>query len=179
MWNMLHLLSMKTKELIPGMRIVKTAVAIFICLLIGYIFNYPEPQFSLLACVLMMKSSIKETISASINRTLGTVLGGVLSLLAIFILNQFHIDQHSILNVFIIPVMIVIALTLTKDCHLDSYVGSMACIVICVMMLGHRAPDANPVYYVGSRVIETVVGIVVAGLVNKYFNFKPSEKFIA
>lgn len=72
--------------------------------------------------------------------------------------------------------MIIIALTITKEFHLESYIGSMSCIVICIMMLAHRAPDANPVHYVGTSVIETLSGIIVAEQVNKYVNFKHNKE---
>ncbi|NMB18145.1 MAG: FUSC family protein, partial [Erysipelothrix sp.] len=66
---------MNFKDLIPGGRIVKTALAVLICLILAYIIDYDYPIYAVIAGVLMMKESSDETKWAGFNRMKGTVLG--------------------------------------------------------------------------------------------------------
>ena len=66
------------EEFKPGMRIVKTSVAVAICLLIAYAFSYYLPFYASIAAVLVMKSTPEQSFRYGLDRLIGTLWGGLL-----------------------------------------------------------------------------------------------------
>src|SRR5699024_5419065 len=58
-----------------GMRIIKTALAVFICGLIGWL-RGEMTFFSMIAAVICIQKSTEATIKNSFNRVVGTAVGG-------------------------------------------------------------------------------------------------------
>ena len=61
-----------------GMRIIKSAVAVFICFLIYLIRGEGLPFYSTIAAIMCMQPGISNTRTASRNRIIGTFVGGIL-----------------------------------------------------------------------------------------------------
>lgn len=161
-----------TKKYVPGLRIIKTSLAVFICLFVFFSFDYYTPINAVIVCVLMMKTSVDESFVGGINRTIGTVLGGAIALLMLELMRFFIIDIESLPAAFIIAAGILIALTISKSFNWDSSVGSTACVVLLILMLSHGHASDEPFAYITKRVIETLLGLLIAVLVNRYFNPK-------
>lgn len=158
-------------DLVPGLRIIKTGIAVFICLITLYWFGHFKPIHAALACVLMMKSTVEESTQSGIQRTIGTILGGVVSLILINILRYFDIPHESIIKPIVMTLGVIIVLIASKAAHAASYISSMAAVVLLITMISHASVDDNTLVYVVVRVLETIYGIGIALLVNKYVNF--------
>ena len=158
------------KALTPGLRIIKTTFAIGLCLVIFYSFSYYKPIYAAMACILTMKETSSLTLSSGINRMIGTVIGGVVALLGLYFIKLIHISSTSLLMSLIITAFTFFVLVLCKLFKFDSYVYSMAAVITVFMMLSYNN-QGNALDYVMIRVFETFVGIVMAYLVNQYFNF--------
>lgn len=165
-------------ELVPGLRIIKTGIAVFICLITLYWFNHFEPIHAAIACVLMMKSTVEESTQSGVQRTIGTILGGIVSLILINILRYFDIPHESMIKPIVMTLGVVVVLIVSKAAHAASYISSMAAVVLLITMISHASVDDNTLVYVVNRVLETIYGIGIALLVNKYVNFsiKPTIK---
>jgi uncharacterized membrane protein YgaE (UPF0421/DUF939 family) len=68
-----------------GFRIIKTAIAIILCLLIGYWLNQPPPIFACMAAVVVMRENMELSIRQSIYRVMSTVVGCSLAFLIMLI----------------------------------------------------------------------------------------------
>ena len=92
----------KIKEYIvnnsPGMRVVKTALAVFICLIIEYYRGGSLPHHTCIATIVCMQPTLKSTFQAATDRTIGTVIAGTYAfLMASLLLRVFNIGAHTVL----------------------------------------------------------------------------------
>lgn len=148
----------------PGMRVVKTALAIIICLLIEYYRGSTMPYHACIATIVCMQPTLKSTFNASVDRTLGTIIAGAYAyLIAMLLINKFgfapsHSLYYLLTGILSFPLM-ALMITIKKP-------GSLAITVIVylVIALSVSASDALP--YTLERVVGTLIGIAVALFVN-------------
>ena len=76
-----------------GMRMVKTALAVAICFFL-YVLRGEEgvPIFSTIAAIICMQPYAENSIQVSINRIIGTLLGAVFALLALYLIQYISCD---------------------------------------------------------------------------------------
>ncbi|MBR3302228.1 MAG: FUSC family protein, partial [Firmicutes bacterium] len=73
-----------------GQRIIKTSIAVFICLLVCYLIGYRGAQMPSEACItaiICMQPQIRDTRQYAVNRVIGTLVGSVWGLLLILLLS--------------------------------------------------------------------------------------------
>lgn len=160
---MKHVFKDKLKPI--GMRNIKTAIAIVICVFISQIFKLEYPFYACIAAIITMRGSVFGTFKAARHRMLGTTVGAVVGLICVLIA-----PRSAILSGIGIVVIIYICNVLEWD---DSI--SIAGIVFLAIMVNLKG--TTPIFYAVNRLIDTFIGITVAALVN-YFIFPPklSEK---
>ena len=149
-----------------GLRTIKTAIAVFLCLL----FFPSEPFFACLTAVFCVQDTVSNSINMSINRALGTVLGAVVGLIFLLICRFFiyNISTYFIrkfLVYFTIAVGIIIVIYLCNVIKKNGAIN-IACIVFLAVTTVHAF--GNPIYYTLNRIIETLFGIFIALIVNKF-----------
>lgn len=145
-----------------GMRNIKTAISVMLCIIISNLLNLNNPLFVIIGAIVSMQGSINESYQNGINRILGTIFGAVIGIMF------FQISPHNILLIGLGTVFIIYfnnRLKMNK-----SIVISL--IVFCSIMLN---ADGNVFLYSSFRVIDTTVGIIVAFVVNILI-FRPSHK---
>lgn len=151
-----------------GMRIIKSAVGVFLCYLVDYFRNGSGIVFySQLAVLWCMQEYKKDTIAKAKQRTLGTIIGAVYGLIVLLIAASINIKDyfaHSLLWALMISVFIVIILynTVVINKKEASY---FSCVVFLSIVINHLA-DANPFLFVWNRVLDTLIGIAIGVLVN-------------
>lgn len=159
-----------TQDFLPGLRILKTVLAVFICLLIFYLFEYYNPTYAVVTCVLMMRTSVEESFKAGIDRVFGTLLGGAIAIAILFLMRSLGVHTQTIPAVFFIAGAVFITLMISKILKLSPYVGSMSSVIILIAMISYGQVGDEPHIYIGIRVFETIIGIGISVLVNRYFN---------
>ncbi|MEG0356253.1 MAG: aromatic acid exporter family protein [Christensenellaceae bacterium] len=155
---------------LPGMRTVKTAICVFICLVLNIFIGNEFSLYSSIAAIVCMQSTIETTISSGINRLIGTIIGGLLGMLMIFFL-QFSLQNYLYLVLMPIGIIAVI-----YTCNLIKKPGS-ATIGAIVFLIVFGAPTtlSSPYTLAISRILFTIVGIVIAVLVNRFI--VPAKRF--
>lgn len=139
-----------------GMRTVKTALAVFLILLVYRLPGMDSPFYAAIAAIIAMQSSVKESFTAGKDRMLGTVTGALAGL----ILALLHPGHPVLIGVGIIAVIYVCdKLGWNKSI-------SIAGIVFLAIMLNMEG--RNPVQYSLFRILDTFIGITTAVLVNAY-----------
>ncbi len=140
-----------------GPRNVKTALAVFICILISRLLRLEYPFYAAIAAIISMESSIAASLRAGKNRMLGTGVGAVIGLLC-------ALNRPG--NAILCGVGIVIVIYL---CNLLGWskAVSIAGVVFLAIML--NLGDKSPFLYSFNRLLDTFIGITVAVVVNQFF----------
>jgi uncharacterized membrane protein YgaE (UPF0421/DUF939 family) len=144
------------------MRNIKTALAVFICILIANIFSLESPFYTAIAAIVTMQNSVKGSFKAGKNRILGTFIGAIIGYLCAIIA-----PGNTILCALGIVAVIYI-------CNLFKWneAAAMGGIVFCAIML--NLGSKSPLFYSFNRLLDTLVGIIVALTIN-YFIAPPEE----
>lgn len=158
-----------------GFRTIKTALSIFICLLL-YQFLQPyglvESSDAFLACVtaiICMRDSVDESIQIGAYRLVGTFVGAVFGLLYLYISGYFHNPYISIL---LISLCIIVLITICTSIQCPQ-----AVVICCVVFLfiSMEQVDINPAVHSAKRFADTAIGLIVSFLINRFF-FNPENK---
>ncbi len=157
------------EEFKPGMRIVKTSVAVAICLLIAYAFSYYQPFYASIAAVLVMKSTPEQSFRYGLDRLIGTLWGGFLGFVLLNLGFYFNIPAQSFTYIFIVVLLVFFDLWIAKIFSMREYAVSMSLILLLSVLLIHNDSLKEMNTYMIYRVLETLFGIIVALLVNRFF----------
>lgn len=155
---------MKYKFPKVGMRMVKTAVAVFICLLITFIRPESVPIYSTITAVLCMQPYLSNTKEIAINRIVGTLIGGLAGMLVLMFMRSYipwPTIQFGIVSICMIP-LIYVTLVINH---------SSASAFTCIVFLGTTiaaTPDTAPYIIASYRMFDTLIGILVALVVNAF-----------
>lgn len=146
-----------------GMRIIKTVIAVFICGLLGWLRDETS-FFSMIAAVLCMQKSAEKTFTTSFNRIMGTAVGGAFGVVVLFLETKLHVQRVMPVYYLIVSVMLIPVILSTIAIKKPSVAG-FACVVFLSTTIYHVG-DAAPYTYALNRMLDTVMGIVVALVVN-------------
>ena len=156
-----------------GLRAIKTAISVFICLILALFLNRSDQLFSSMAAIICMQKTYTKSFEEGVHRLIGTLLGGVLGYI-IIICTQF-IENKEILNIFISPFCILIVIYFCNVIRRSDSVV-IGCIVVLSVIMPMNLSVFDRLVYVINRVIDTSIGIIVAMLVNKYIFPHQDEK---
>lgn len=142
-----------------GMRIVKTVIAVFVCGVLASV-RHESGFYSMIAAVVCVQNSAGKTIESSINRMIGTLIGGVAGVLVVYAMDTLGIlyielARYAVSALLLIPI-IELCLVIKKPGS-----AAMACIVFLCVTVNHSVGDTPAVYSI-QRLFETLVGVVLA-----------------
>ncbi|MCI8808498.1 MAG: hypothetical protein HFF20_01715 [Oscillospiraceae bacterium] len=140
-----------------GMRIIKTVVAVFLCGLLAFLRD-KSALYSMFAALFCVQKSAGKTIESSINRVLGTLVGGVVGVPTVYAMDTLgilHIDllRYLLLSLLLIPVIELCLVMKKPD------IAGMACMVVMCLVVD---PGDKPAVYSIERLFETSVGVLLA-----------------
>jgi len=158
-----------------GMRNIKTAVAAGICLLTVQLIGMSSSVIGLdkeingiqaaLAATICMKSSLQNTLKTGTDRTIGTIIGSAMGVL--FLMLSGYIP-HA-LFVLLVTAGVVVIIYVCNVLRLQASVV-ISVVVYLIILVGRR--DISPVLYGLVRLAETVFGIFVAYVVNRFLDIR-------
>lgn len=158
-----------------GLRAVKTAIAVFLCLLISVIFKRSDALIASIAAVICMQQTYNKTYNTGLHRLIGTIIGGAIGYL--FLLVVQNMPYRSCVNIIVPPICILVVIYMCNFINRkDSIV--IGCIVVLSVMLQFDYTSGGTFMYVVNRVIDTCIGVLVAMLVNRFCFVKHSKKII-
>ncbi|MDF2821041.1 MAG: putative hydrolase, family [Clostridiales bacterium] len=155
-----------------GKRIIKSSIAVFLCLMIDYIritvFKGAGglPFYSAIAAILAMQTDAIHSKQVSWTRIIGTFIGGFIGIIVLFIERNYipetmPIIQNALIAVAIIPV---IYITVLLDKKAAAYIS---CVVFMSVAIVH-GEDVNPTLFTLNRILDTLIGISVSLGVNLF-----------
>jgi len=138
-----------------GARIIKTALAVVICVLLGSLVNEKSGFFSSVAAIIAMQSTISDSYIVGRGRVLGTFFGALLGYLFSLIASG---------NFLLIGIGIISIIYICNNLKWEKS-AVIACVVFLSIMLD---ADKDVLQYSVFRLLDTTAGIVIAFLIN-YF----------
>lgn len=158
-----------------GYRAIKTAIAVSLCGLISMAFGREDVFCASIATVICMQQTYGQTLRAGIDRFIGTFIGGVVGYLALELSN--YIPYYDWARIVILPFCI---LSVIYACNIIGQKESVSigCVVVLVIVSRLGYDLSSTFMYVIYRVIDTIVGIVVAMCVNKFMFRKKSNNIM-
>lgn len=151
-----------TTRLKIGKRSIKTAIAIFLSVLISRIFRLEYPFFTAIAVIFSMENSIASSYKAGLNRLLGTLVGAFVGV--IFVSIQ---PGSAVLSGIGMLVLIFI-------CNVFKWDRAVSIAGVVFMSIMLNLNNKNPLQYSFNRVLDTLIGIMIAVAVN-YLIFPPNN----
>lgn len=146
-----------------GMRTIKTALSVFILVLISA-FTHVDPQISALSAVFSQRADVTSTLSFGLRRTLAIVCGAFASLIFIFL--------HQILpdHFLVTPILAGLGIIITIQSNLivknpQGVIGGSATFLVIVFNI----PAENQYIYAILRVFDTFLGAIVAVGIEYFF----------
>lgn len=149
-----------------GMRIIKSAMAVALCMIVNLLRGADGMVFySMLAALWCVQVYRNNTISNATQRFIGTVVGAAYGLLYILLYPRW-IDSigGNVLEIICIFVSIVLVIYTTVLIH-KNQASYFSCVVFLSIIVNHIG-DANPYLFVWNRFLDTMIGIVIGVAVN-------------
>lgn len=168
---------MKFKK--PGLRIIKTLIAVALSMLISY-FRPGEglPFSSAIAAIICLQPDPEETLDIGRNRFYGTILGGICGLIYLIIVPADFFSKPVSLLVISVMVSVIIWIMAMMD-------KPKAIVITSIVFLSITVNQGNeaelPYYFAFNTTFDTMVGVVVAILINRpklKLSENNSEKYI-
>ena len=154
-----------------GLRAIKTAIAVSLCALISMLFGREDVFCASIATVICMQQTYGKTLKAGVDRFVGTFIGGIIGYLALELSN--YIPHYNWSRIFVLPFCILLVIYLCNVIGQKESV-SIGCVVILVIVSRLGDDLSSTFMYVIYRVIDTIIGIVVAMFVNRFMFRKRS-----
>ena len=155
-----------------GARNLKTALSVFLCVLLFELFHRPFPFYACIAAVICTRDTLENSLNMGKSRMIGTTIGGILGLFFIFVDRHFYINflntQAVITGIGIISVIYL--------CNILNRQSSaqIACIVYLAIMVNLKGIE--PYSYAINRIFDTFIGVFIALIINIYIKPVKSEK---
>lgn len=166
---------MLNQEYKLGLRAVKTAIAVFFCLLISVVFSRSDALIASIAAIICMQQTYNKTYNTGLHRLIGTMIGGAIGYL--FLLGVQYVPHKDYVSIVVAPISILVVIYICNFINRkDSIV--IGCIVVLSVVVQFDYTDGNTLMYVINRVIDTCIGIVVAMIINRFCFAKHSKKII-
>lgn len=148
-----------------GMRIIKSAVAVFICFLIYFLRGGEGlPFYSAISAIICMQAGKSGTRKAALNRVAATFVGGIYGL-AVLLLPRIMFGGISEFASLTVTSILIIPLIYTMVLLNYKAATSTCCIVFLSIAVNHAA-DVNPFIFTANRIVDTLIGVFVVIGVN-------------
>ncbi|MGD9558990.1 MAG: HAD hydrolase family protein [Oscillospiraceae bacterium] len=146
-----------------GLRMVKTAAAVFITLVLSHLRPNGMPLYAALAAMISMQTTATGSLKRGVDRAIDTLVGASIGLLTLMVMQWVPLFEHWVLRYLLIALVTitVIYVTLLLRRLESSY---FTWVVFLWVVLFHG--DLVPWMAALNRVIDTLMGIAVSYIIN-------------
>ena len=163
---------MKFKK--PGLRIVKTFIAVSLAMLISS--SRPGeglPFYSAIAAIICLKSDVEGSREIGINRVIGTILGGLCGLIYLLVVPANYLPKA--IELILISLIASIIIWVMAMAGKPKAISIMA-IVFLSITINHGNEGNLPFLFAFNRTFDTMVGVISAIVVN-WTDFEIRENY--
>ena len=153
-WRVRFVSSVQTTARQPLLQVLKTSIAAIVAwLLCGVLLGQPLPIFAAIAALLVVQPSVNQSLAKGVERSIGVIGGVVLAYVV-----GFYLGHSS----WIVLAVIVLALLLAWAFKLGpGSANQLPISAMLVLAIGAQSPE-----YAVDRILETIIGAIVALVVN-------------
>ena len=153
-----------------GQRIIKTTIAVFLCLLFYYLRGYrgqDMPTEAAITAIICMQPYVRDTGAYAINRFVGTLIGAFWSLLLLLLLNDFPtLGTHVLLLYSMMALGVLLSLYSAVFVRMPDASGLASIVFLCIVI---AFPDIEqPLHQAAHRLLDVFIGTAVATAVNVF-----------
>lgn len=152
---------MEWRHFRPGMRVIKSGLAVFCILLIFKLFDWDGAQIAALSAVFSLREDFDSSVQFGSSRVYGNALGGAYAFL--FFLIEMLVGESFWLTLIVVPVLTM--LTIMSNVAIGNKAGVIGG-VSAFLIITLSVPSGNRLMYALIRVFETFVGVFIAILIN-------------
>ncbi len=147
-----------------GFRIIKTAIAVLICLIISLFRPHSIPFYAVIASIICLQCTMDNSILTAKSRVIATFIGGIYGIIFLEIEEFVPLYSHNIIRSMLIAfsIAIIIYTTVLMKKNSSAYIS---CVVFCSIVITHKE-DAFPILFAINRMVDTLIGVAVAIIVN-------------
>ena len=153
-----------------GQRIVKTTVAVFLCLLFYYLRGYrgqDMPTEAAITAIICMQPYVRDTGAYAFNRFVGTLIGAFWGLILLLLLNDFPaLGANMLLLYAMMALGVLLCLYSAVLVRMSDASGLASIVFLCIVI---AFPDIEqPLRQAAHRLLDVFVGTAVATAVNVF-----------
>ncbi|HLQ40789.1 MAG TPA: FUSC family protein [Tetragenococcus sp.] len=153
-----------------GMRTTKTALAVFACILLFYLFDRADPMIATIAAVFALRQDMTSTVQSAKSRIIGNTVGSIAAM--IFIVLQ-HYSGHILFSQLVV-LPILVALVIIFQDGIDNNMGIITGIATLILIaLSTPAGESAGVAF--DRIIDTFIGTGIAIFINTFIKPPSTE----
>lgn len=156
-----------------GLRTLKTVFAVFITLIIDKFSSTLDLFIMASTAIISLKPTKEKTILIGIERILGTIIGGILSLTLLYA-KDYIPYYEEFTYILIIPLVILILIIICNFIKQSDSIG-VASIVFFRVITGISTSNASELMYVITRVISSMIGVIISLVLNSISKFSYVE----
>jgi len=169
-----------------GMRKIKSVIALFLSFLIWQIVRvfFPQlgvhPLFGYIYAIIEMRDSVEKTRKFGKLRIKATFIGLAIGLIFLPFSNRYGVYagetiSHVVVDVCLIIFGVLVTLWIAELFKCDNFCG-IATIIFVICMVRDKNADMNIYLYAIIRVLQTLLGVFSAWVVNSFVCKYPGEK---
>lgn len=147
-----------------GLRIIKSALAVWLCFAIYMFRGSGIPFYSAIAAILCMQPEWNDSYEKGRSRIIATIFGGMIGMLVLALFQEFLPVDSLWLRYSLVSIMIVFILYLAVVLKQPAS-AYLSCVVFMSITISH-SQDENVVFFACNRMLDTLIGIIVAWGVN-------------
>ena len=148
-----------------GMRTLKTAIAVMLCILLFQFFHRGSPMIACLAAVFSLRQDLNTSLS------IGNTLGGFLALL--YVLAQDYFPNQHLVELLLLPLLVIIVIVVSDGINNNAGIISATA---TLLMISLSIPQSDSFQYAMERVLDTFIGTFIAIGLNVFLQPKPAEE---
>ena len=150
-----------------GLRVIKSVVAVFLCLLIKFILGGSSVFYDSITALLCIQPTAEQSLKFGLNRLIGTVTGSIIGFVILEAANFIPFYKEFI-YIFVIPLGMLFAMYICIFFKKERSVAICSVVYLCLVTNFERSIQSTEIY-VFIRLIDTIIGVIIGTLVNKYF----------
>lgn len=154
-----------------GMRTIKSALAVFLCILFFHVTDRGLPMIAALSAVFSLRQDLTTTVSFGRSRIIGNSIGGFLGIIYFLVKNYFHND--FLMELFLLPVLVVIVIVVSDGINNNSGIISA---IATLLLIALSVPQGESSLYAIQRVLDTFIGTFIAIGINFFLRPPETEK---
>lgn len=152
-----------------GMRTIKTAIAVMLCILLFRFLNRGQPLIAALSAVFSLRQDLTTTLSFGKSRVLGNSIGGATAIIYFFMKQYFHND--FLIDLLVLPALVAFIIVLSDGINNNSGIISG---IATMLLITLSVPQGESFIFALDRVLDTFIGTLIAIFIN--FVLRPPEK---